>query len=98
MEGVGVIEESMEGHSELSLEIMACSFASVAGGSRRAREWTLDMEGKERRMSRMCEPWPKFVSVVSLDLIWSGGGEAYDEAGASYNCGGCHFEKVRRVY
>lgn len=73
MEGVGVIEESLEGHSKLSLEIMACSFASVVGSSRRAKAWTLDMEGRERRVLRMCEPWPKFVSVVSLDLIWSGG-------------------------
>ena len=66
IEGVGVIEESLEGHSELSFEIMACSFASVVGGSRRPRAWTLDMEGRVRRVLRMCEPWSKLSVLCPL--------------------------------
>ena len=56
MDGGGETEESLVAHSALSLEIMGCSFALVFEGSRRARACTLEMEGSERRVVRICEP------------------------------------------
>jgi hypothetical protein len=56
MDGVGVMEESLLGHSALSEEIMGWSLESVVEGERRPREWTLEIDGRERRVLRMWEP------------------------------------------
>ena len=56
MLGGGVMEESFEAHSEVSAVTSECSFGSVEVGSRRAREWTEVIEGRERRAERRWEP------------------------------------------
>jgi hypothetical protein len=56
MLGVGVMEESLEAHSEVSAVTRECSFGSVEVGSRRAREWTEVIEGRDRRADRRWEP------------------------------------------
>jgi len=56
MLGGGVTEESFEAHSEVSAVTSECNFGSVEVGSRRAREWTEVIEGRERRAERRWEP------------------------------------------
>ena len=57
MDGGGAMEVSLVGHSALSAETMGWSFGEVVVGSRRAREWILEMEGRATRVLRMWEPW-----------------------------------------
>ena len=79
------MEESLDAHSALSLEIIGCSFVSVFEGSRRARACTLEMEERERRVVRMCEPCVVLSACVpSHCIVWDWG--AYHKACTSYNC------------
>ena len=57
MWGTGVMEEREAGHWEESVEMRGCSLGEVSVGSRRAIVWTLEIEGRERRVERMEAPF-----------------------------------------
>lgn len=56
MVGVGETVDSCAGHWSLSVDTKGCSLLSELEGCRRARAWTLAIEGSERRVERMWEP------------------------------------------
>lgn len=56
MLGGGVMEESLGAHWVLSASMRGWSFVSALEGARRQMVCTLEMEGRERRVERMCEP------------------------------------------
>ncbi len=57
MLGGGEREARVAGHCELSVETRACSLASADVGARREKECTEEIEGRERRVERICEPY-----------------------------------------
>lgn len=63
IEGGGVMEESWVGQIEESVEVRAWSLGEVEAGARRASVWTEEMEGRARRVERMCEPCCATVSM-----------------------------------
>jgi len=64
------MEESWEGHCALSVEMRGWSLASVLVGWRRARAWTEVMEGRERRIERMCEPTRPVEPTTAVEVIF----------------------------
>jgi len=69
MLGVGVTELSLEAHSEVSGVIREWSFGSVEVGSRRVREWTEVIEGRERRADRRREPTRPVEPTTAVEVI-----------------------------
>jgi hypothetical protein len=67
IEGGGVMDESLEDHVVLSASVTGWSLRSVVAGARREMEWMEEIEGRERRVERMWEPWC-FVSCVFTRL------------------------------
>lgn len=62
IEGVGWMAGMREDHVEESCSLMALSLGLVALGWRRPMTWTLSMEGSERRLERMKEPYMDGIS------------------------------------
>lgn len=57
IEGGDVMEDSWEAQVDESLDVKGCSLGEEVLSSRRERAWTEEMEGRERRVERMNEPW-----------------------------------------
>jgi len=69
MDGGGVMEESFVAHSEVSAVTRGLSLKSLVEGSRREREEMLLIEGRDRRVERICEPTRPVEPTTAVEVI-----------------------------